>query len=325
MTPTISPVAGTLSPLPSAAQACATAPPPLTQAQPQAAATSMPASAVGVSPATTVVAGTAGGGAVQAMQGAAQATPEQLIEALKTLTADLEKLVASIRAQNGVVGGGGAAGCGCGMPGCTHGAGMSSAQGAMAGPTASPAPATTPAPATSGGGDAHGHSHAADGGGAPAPAPAPAAGAGTVDPSTVKDKTGTGGLSAAPKRGLEVAHTFGLPLVSGHRPGGPSSSDHTHGNAIDVGTLPIGAASSTEGTPQMKAYAEHMRQAGKRGELGVKYVILDGKIASSRENWEWRTYTYPGKSAAEMEAMKSSNRGEYNRMQHHDHVHVSFN
>jgi hypothetical protein len=314
MTPTISPFAGTLSPQPSAAQQCAGAPPPLAQAQPQAAATSMPASAVGVSPATTAVATGAGGGAVQAVQGAALATPEQLIEALKTLTADLEKLVASIRAQNGVVGGGGAAGCGCGMPSCTHGAGMADAQGAMgamAAPPAAPAPAPAPTAATSGGGEAA--------------APAPVAGAGTVDPSTVKDKTGTGGLTDAPKRGLEVAHTFGLPLVSGHRPGGPDSSDHTHGNAIDVSTIPIGAASSTEGTPQMKAYAEHMRQAGKRGELDVKYVILDGKIASSRENWEWRTYTYPGKSAAEMEAMKSSNRGEYNRMQHYDHVHVSFN
>ena len=75
----------------------------------------------------------------------------------------------------------------------------------------------------------------------------------------------------------------------------------------------------------MKAYAEHVRLEGKAGRLGVKYVILDGKIASSRDDWNWRPYTYPGKSAAEMEAMKSSNRGEYNRMQHHDHVHVSFN
>jgi hypothetical protein len=67
-----------------------------------------------------------------------------------------------------------------------------------------------------------------------------------------------------------------------------------------------------------------MRQEGKAGRLDVKYVILDGKIASSKEDWAWRDYTYPGKNAAELEALKSSNRGEYNRLQHYDHVHVSF-
>ena len=147
---------------------------------------------------------------------------------------------------------------------------------------------------------------------------------GTVDPSTVKDKTGTSGLNGSAKRGLEEAHKYGLPLVSGKRSGG-GSSDHDHGNAIDVGTLPIGAASSNGGTPQMKEFAEHMRQEGKAGRLNVKYIIRDGQIASSRDNWAWRPYIYPGKTQAQLDALKRSNPGEYNRIQHFDHVHVSFN
>lgn len=147
---------------------------------------------------------------------------------------------------------------------------------------------------------------------------------GTVDPSSVKDKSSTGGLNGSAKRGLEEAHKYGLPLVSGKRSGG-GTSDHDHGNAIDVGTLPIGAASSNGGTPQMKEFAEHMRQEGKAGRLNVKYIIRDGQIASPRNNWEWRPYTYPGKSQGELDALKRSNPGEYNRLQHFDHVHVSFN
>lgn len=147
---------------------------------------------------------------------------------------------------------------------------------------------------------------------------------GNVDPSSVKDKTGTGGLSSAARAGLDQAHSFGLPLVSGKRSGN-GTSDHDSGNAVDVGTLPIGAASSTGGTPQMKAYAESMRQAGKAGKRNVKYVIADGRIASARDNWEWRPYTYPGKTQAQLEQIKRTNRGEYNRLQHYDHVHVSFN
>lgn len=147
---------------------------------------------------------------------------------------------------------------------------------------------------------------------------------GNVDPSSVKDKTGTSGLNGSAKRGLEEAHKWGLPLVSGKRSGG-GSSDHDHGNAIDVGTLPIGAASSNGGTQQMKEFAEHMRQEGKAGRLNVKYIIRDGQIASSRDNWAWRPYIYPGKTQAQLDALKRSNPGEYNRIQHFDHVHVSFN
>lgn len=148
-------------------------------------------------------------------------------------------------------------------------------------------------------------------------------GGGNVDPNTVKDKAGTQGMSSAARNGLNEAHKFGLPLVSGKR-NGNGKSDHDSGNAIDVGTLPIGAASSTGGTQQMKAYAEQMRQQGKAGRGNVKYVIADGRIASARNNWEWRPYTYPGHSQASLSRLKKSNPGEYNRLQHNDHVHVSF-
>ena len=151
-----------------------------------------------------------------------------------------------------------------------------------------------------------------------------ASGGGNVDPSTVKDKSGTGGLEPNAQRGLQEAHKYGLPLVSGKRSGN-GTSDHDHGDAIDVGTLPIGAPSSNGGTAEMKAFAEHMRMEGKAGRLNVKYIIRDGQIASSRNNWDWRPYTYPGKTQGELDALKRSNPGEYNRLQHFDHVHVSFN
>ncbi len=154
--------------------------------------------------------------------------------------------------------------------------------------------------------------------------PAPS-GTGAVDPSSVKDMTSTAGLSAASLKGLEVAHAHGIPLVSGKRGGGGgSTSDHPAGNAIDVSTLAIGSPQSTEGTPEMKAYAEHMRQEAKAGRLDVKYIIRDGQIASPRSNWEFRTYTYPGQTREGLEKLKQSDRGEYNRIQHYDHVHVSF-
>ncbi|MBX3171535.1 MAG: hypothetical protein KF760_29270 [Candidatus Eremiobacteraeota bacterium] len=177
---------------------------------------------------------------------------------------------------------------------------------------------------SSGGGvDATGGGASSSSGGGGGSASTSTAG-GTVDPSTVKDKSSTGGLEPNARRGLEEAHKYGLPLVSGKRSGN-GKSDHDHGDAIDVGTLPIGAASSNGGTPQMKAFAEHMRQEGKAGRLNVKYIIRDGQIASSKNNWEWRPYIYPGKTQAELDALKRSNPGEYNRIQHFDHVHVSFN
>lgn len=244
---------------------------------------------------------TAVGGGPQAAQGAAAVTAAQpqLASAIQQVVSALQALIGAL--QGGAAGaasmGGGGSGAHCAMPGCGHGApAPGAAQGAAGAPRA-------------------GRSSRAD---SSAPLRQSA-----VTPGSVKDKASTAGLSPTAMRGLQEAHKHGLPLVSGKRGGNPSS-DHFHGNAIDVGTLPIGSPSSTQGTPEMVAYAEHMRQAGRAGQLGVKYVILDGRIASPTNNWEWRPYTYPGKSAGELAALKSSNRGAYNRLQHYDHVHVSF-
>lgn len=304
--------------------------------------------------ATTPVTG--GGG--QAVQGAANVSQEQLAAALQQLLTALNLLITAVKAQQaaggGVTGGGGVGSCG--MPGCTmdHGTamqGVEEMQGASGAPSAAAGMAAH---------DGHGsHAHGADaaphgatgdhhaagqprkgkkskgtkqqhahehGATASQPAAQPSSTAPVQVPKggSAKDKTSTAGLTAASLRGLEEAHRFNLPLVSGKRSGG-GSSDHDHGDAIDVADIPIGAAGSTEGSPTMKKFAEHMRQQGKAGKLSVKYVIADGRIASARDGWNWRPYTYPGKSAAQLAALKSSNRGEYNRIQHYDHVHVSFN
>lgn len=303
MTPTLSPVTGALpqQPAPTSTN-CAPAPPPLS-------ATPVPQTqqaALGAAPINATTAATAaalGGGSVQAAQGAIAVSPEQLIPAIQGLVESINKLVAAL--QGGVHGGGAPGGAPgqvgqCGMPGCTmdHDTAAPTQGGANAGPTSSNAGPTSNA--------------------------GPASGAvARIDPSTVQDKAGTGGLTGPSLRGLQEAHKFNLPLVSGKRSGN-GKSDHDHGNAIDVGTLAIGSPSSTDGTPQMKAFAEHMRQQGKAAQLNVKYVIADGRIASATNNWEWREYTYPGKSQASLDALKQSNRGEYNRIQHYDHVHVSF-
>ncbi len=317
MTPTLSPVTGALpqQPAPTSTN-CAAPPPPLS-------ATPVPQTqqaVVGADPSTmSPPAPTVGGGTVQAAQGAIAVSPEQLIPAIQGLIESINKLVAAL--QGGVTGGGAPGGTPgqvgqCGMPGCTmdHAAAGVGALGApptQGGANAGPTPSNA---------DTQQSPNAPR---AESPAGANPAGAARVDPSSVKDKSGTGGLTGVSRRGLEEAHTFGLPLVSGKRSGN-GSSDHDHGNAIDVGTLPIGSPSSTGGTPQMKAFAEHMRQQGKAGQLNVKYVIADGRIASATNNWEWREYTYPGKSRESLDALKQSNRGEYNRIQHYDHVHVSF-
>ncbi|MEO6867800.1 MAG: hypothetical protein ABI200_07240 [Gaiellales bacterium] len=246
-------------------------------------------------PATAPAAAVTGGG--QVVSGAAQLNEPQLLAALTQLRDALVQLVSALQAQGGVQGGGAA------TAGTSHACCASLMQ---------PGAAAAPAP--------------------PSPqilAPAPAVTAERpqvtqrVDPSSIKDKDSATGLTAASKRGLEEAHTYGLPLVSGKR-SGSGTSDHIHGNAIDVSTLPIGAKSSSGGTSQMKAFAEHIREQGKAGNLNVKYVIADGRIASSKDNWSWRPYTSPGKSESSLAALKQSNQGEFNRIQHYDHVHVSF-
>jgi hypothetical protein len=287
------------------------------------------AAANGTVPAAATAATTGGGAAQQAAQGAAAISPD-LITALQNVITTLNALIGALQAQGGIAGGGGAApggevagggaAGGCGMSGCSMNHGGGAVEQASAGANGAPKAASGKKDAKKGA-KASGNTSMQT----VASAQGAVAASGSVNPSSVKDKTSTKGLTQSAIRGLDEAHKHGLPLVSGHRPGGPSSSDHTHGGAIDVGTLPIGAASSTHGTPDMVAYAEHMRQAGKAGQLNVKYVIHNGQIASATNNWEWRTYTYPGKSQSELNAIKASNRGEYNRLQHYDHVHVSFN
>lgn len=39
--------------------------------------------------------------------------------------------------------------------------------------------------------------------------------------------------------------------------------------------------------------AEHIRQLGKTGDPRVRYVISNGRIASPKQGWAWRTYTGP--------------------------------
>jgi hypothetical protein len=56
-------------------------------------------------------------------------------------------------------------------------------------------------------------------------------------PVRSRTNRGPAAWNPTPLRGLEEAHKYGLPLVSGKRSGN-GTSDHDHGDAIDVGTLP---------------------------------------------------------------------------------------
>jgi hypothetical protein len=265
-----------------------------------------------------------GGGGAQAATGAANVTPEQLAAAIKDVVTATNALAAAIQAQGGIVGGGGSGVGACGMAGCDmdHSAGTAGAAGAPKQVTQHTGHAGADATSAAATATTKQQSKVKQPGSS---ASTSAAAAAPVDPSNIKDKTGQAGLTSASKRGLVEAHKFGLPLVSGKRAGSTAKSDHASGNAIDVSTLPIGVASSHGATPKMQAFRERMRAAGKAGELGVKYIISDGRIASATSDWNWRPYTYPGKSASQLAALKSSNLGEYNRIQHFDHVHVSFN
>ncbi|MCW2924472.1 MAG: hypothetical protein JWM98_1876, partial [Thermoleophilia bacterium] len=262
--------------------------------------------------------------APQAVQGAALAATPQLAAAIAAVVTALQALTAALAVQAqgqapSTTGGGGSAPTGvgaCGMPGCTMDHGVTQAmQGAAGAPDAAPV-----ADAAAGASEMSKTTAAAR---KPAADPKPAAAAGTVDPSSVKDLDKGNGLTPVAKRGLEEAHKFGLPLVSGKREGN-GHSDHDTGNATDVGTLKIGVPESNGATPQMQAFADHMRAEGKAGRLGVTYVISDGRIASAKSDWEWRPYIEPSQTADSIAKLKNSNRGEYNRLQHFDHVHVSY-
>ncbi len=121
--------------------------------------------------------------------------------------------------------------------------------------------------------------------------------------STSVKNSSTKGLSGTARQYLEKANQAGLRLVSGHRPGGPSWSDHGSGHAIDVANVPGG---SRTGSAEMRAYADSMR-----GKPGVKYVIYMDQKASAVDNWKWRPYVHPSGNTKD------------NTLAHRDHVHVS--
>ncbi|MCW2924294.1 MAG: hypothetical protein JWM98_1698 [Thermoleophilia bacterium] len=129
----------------------------------------------------------------------------------------------------------------------------------------------------------------------------------TADPASIKDQVPTKGLKAPALGGLDEAHRFGLRLIEGYADrniaGTNRKSDHASGLGIDV-------TNGNRPTDQTKAYAEYMRQAGKQGLLGVKYVIHNDQIASGPD-FAWKPYHSSGGNDA--------------TQRHLDHVHVSFN
>lgn len=91
--------------------------------------------------------------------------------------------------------------------------------------------------------------------------------------------------------------TDGICPSPAHSAANPNS-DHEWGGAVDL-TKDVAAGVDTG------ALADMLRQRAKAGaETRIAYVIADGRIASSREDWNWRPYT--------------------GRNPHTSHMHVSF-
>lgn len=80
----------------------------------------------------------------------------------------------------------------------------------------------------------------------------------------------------------------------------PGKSDHPSGHAIDVMTM-----DNIDQGWQMAHYLHANRDA-----LGIKYLIFNGRISSSRDNWRWRPY-------------KHYSGGNSPTLRHDDHIHVS--
>ena len=106
------------------------------------------------------------------------------------------------------------------------------------------------------------------------------------------EASGPGSISRSLWDELELAKRMGLRLVSGHRPGAGSSSDHSHypSRAIDVAGSPSA----------MRAYALAVA-----GRAGIKYVIYSPLGLWGSWNGNWR-------------AVRGGTRAA-----HYDHVHVS--
>lgn len=216
-----------------------------------------------------------------------------IVAALTKLTGLLQQLASILAARQGAaaVQGGGGSGCSCGG-GMGHAA--STTGGAQAAPDAAKAQeakADKPKRPAGGGG----------GGGS--------AGASTAKPASItgaaqkqSGETSYDGLQQKSLAVLNAAHGHGLKLISGLRAG--ETQGHGNGSAVDVSNTPGG---SRQGSPEMRAFAEAMRAAGKAGDPNVGYVIYQQQIASSREGWRWRDMEDRGSNTAN----------------HFDHVHVS--
>jgi len=189
-------------------------------------------------------------------------------------------------------GDGAAAGCTCSSSG-SGAEGASGAKGAKGAPEAKPAkddkPRGTPKAQEQAGGGQDASKYAS---------PKSASGS----PQKLAGETSHANLQPKALQVLSAAHAAGLKLISGHRPG--DDGGHGNGTAVDVANVPGG---SKQGSPEMQQFAEAMRAAGKAGDPTVGYVIYQQKIASARDNWEWRPMEDRGSNTAN----------------HFDHVHVS--
>jgi hypothetical protein len=82
-------------------------------------------------------------------------------------------------------------------------------------------------------------------------------------------------------------------------------SDHNPDAAGIVRAIDIDRDLSGKAKPDlMPDLADQIRLCAKSGDLRIKYIIFDGRIASSKRRWAWRKYT-------------GSN-------SHKSHIHISF-
>ena len=69
-------------------------------------------------------------------------------------------------------------------------------------------------------------------------------------------------------------------------------SDHNPDAEGIVRAIDIDRDLSGKAKPDlMPDLADQLRLCGKRGDKRISYIIFDGRIASSKKAWAWRTYT----------------------------------
>ena len=82
-------------------------------------------------------------------------------------------------------------------------------------------------------------------------------------------------------------------------------SDHNPDEQGIVRAIDIDRDLSGKAKPDlMPDLADQLRLCGKRGDKRISYIIFDGRIASSKKAWAWRSYTGSNK--------------------HNHHCHISF-